>query len=848
MDLRNEAKYYLQKWFSVIPVGKNKIPLINWKEYQERFPTEEEIDKWFDEFPDAQIGAVTWKISWIMVIDVEKWWDISWVPETATSKTGWGGYHFFYKFSKPFKNKTRIRELTDIRWEGGYVMMPPSISDKWEYKWIKKVALQIFPYWLFEEEKKEKQYTQTFDSEYEWVNEWWRNDAMARYAWHLVAKIHPTEWTKIALPLLMEANQKNEPPLPDHEVKAIFDSITSIEKSADNDRWYKKENELPEDSDVMPFFSAAESDESSKLEKYSTWFNIFDWALEWWMAEWDLVVISGSTWHGKCLWKWTDILMFDWTLKKVEDISVWDIIMWDDSTPRNVLSLARWRDVMYDVIPVKWDKYTVNESHILSLKRTWSNNKKWKNRKWEIVDIELKEYLTKSKSWKHLHKWYRAWVNFSEKQLPISPYFLWLWLWDWDSRHCWITTNDEEIVNYLQSYSKELWMKFVTLSQPEWKCWRYYISRWFKWAPLRWFSLWKELSNMNLLKNKHIPHIYKTSSRQDRLELLAWLIDSDWNLTYSNYEITQRSEKLSDDIVYLARSLWFASYKSKYIKRIKSIWFEWEYYRVIIAWDCSVIPVRIKRKKANKRRHKKDVLVTWIKIVKKWMWDYYWFELDGNKRFLLWDFTVTHNTETTLTLTYNFASQWIPVLYFSYEVLIGYLLEKFKKMWATEDMPIYCPQKIVTGNISWVEKKVLESKSKYWIKVVVIDHLWFLMPKVKMSDMSWWNYATYITQMVRELKQIAVREKIIIVLPVHMRKTVDEPSINDLKDSSWIWQEADEVFIIIREKNHDPDSSNYYTNHSKIKLEKNRKTWQSVQWWFTLINWRFVHDEFYKKK
>ncbi|HNV61376.1 MAG TPA: hypothetical protein PKN54_00365 [Candidatus Cloacimonas acidaminovorans] len=68
----------------------------------------------------------------------------------------------------------------------------------------------------------------------------------------------------------MEANQKNDPPLPDHEVKAIFDSITSIEKSADNDRWYKKQEEVPEDSDVMPFFSAAENDESAKLEKYST--------------------------------------------------------------------------------------------------------------------------------------------------------------------------------------------------------------------------------------------------------------------------------------------------------------------------------------------------------------------------------------------------------------------------------------------------------------------------------------------------------------------------------------------------------------------------------------------------
>jgi|GEM_PF-4168307 len=38
--------------------------------------------------------------------------------------------------------------------------------------------------------------------------------------------------------------------------------------------------------------------------------------------------------------------------------------------------------------------------------------------------------------------------------------------------------------------------------------------------------------------------------------------------------------------------------------------------------------------------------------------------------------------------------------------------------------------------------------------------------------------------MVRELKQIAVRERIIIILPVHMRKTIDEPSVNDLKDSS----------------------------------------------------------------
>ena len=42
--------------------------------------------------------------------------------------------------------------------------------------------------------------------------------------------------------------------------------------------------------------------------------------------------------------------------------------MGDDSTPRKVLSIARGQDKMYDVIPVKGDKYTVNQEHILCLK------------------------------------------------------------------------------------------------------------------------------------------------------------------------------------------------------------------------------------------------------------------------------------------------------------------------------------------------------------------------------------------------------------------------------------------------------------------------------------------------
>ena len=71
---------------------------------------------------------------------------------------------------------------------------------------------------------------------------------------------------------------------------------------------------------------------------------------------------------GKCLSKNTPIIMYDGSIKMVQDIKVGDQLMGDDSTPRNVLSLARWREMMYDIIPNKGYKYTVNESHILSLK------------------------------------------------------------------------------------------------------------------------------------------------------------------------------------------------------------------------------------------------------------------------------------------------------------------------------------------------------------------------------------------------------------------------------------------------------------------------------------------------
>jgi len=89
--------------------------------------------------------------------------------------------------------------------------------------------------------------------------------------------------------------------------------------------------------------------------------------------------------RGKCLGKDTPILMYDGSIKKVQNILVGDILMGDDFTGREVLSLARGKEQMYKVMEKDSNRfYIVNESHILSLKNIKTNR---------IIDIELKDYI-----------------------------------------------------------------------------------------------------------------------------------------------------------------------------------------------------------------------------------------------------------------------------------------------------------------------------------------------------------------------------------------------------------------------------------------------------------------------
>jgi DNA polymerase III delta prime subunit len=390
------------------------------------------------------------------------------------------------------------------------------------------------------------------------------------------------------------------------------------------------------------------------------------------------LLLTGAPGIGKCHAKDTEILMADGSIKLVQDIVVGDKIMGDDSNPREVLSLGRGQDMMYDIIPTKGNPYRVNSEHIMCLKQSGKgiiqpingkdtikykagriNNKEHRisyktfktyddaedylnnfSEEDNIVEISVKNFLAlPSKIKNGWLKGYRKGVNFPYIEPDFDPYIIGLWLGDGSSSSPKITSQDAEIITYLQK------------TLPQYNLMLSYYSKYD--YSIRAITNGKKdniflevLKKYNMLNNKYIPSHFKCNSRDVRLKLLAGLVDTDGYVKYNTIEIVQKSKQMADDILYLARSLGFAAYSKEKnscwtYKNIKKYGV---YNKITISGDISEIPIRIKRKIPETRLQKKDVLVTGIEIKEAGYGDYYGFTLDGNHRYLMGDFTVTHNT------------------------------------------------------------------------------------------------------------------------------------------------------------------------------------------------------------
>ncbi len=384
----------------------------------------------------------------------------------------------------------------------------------------------------------------------------------------------------------------------------------------------------------------------------------------------------------------TKILMFDGTIKHVQDIEVGEQLMGDDSTPREVLNLVRGNNMMYQITNVKGESYIVNSDHILCLiytnkKRLYFDNLKkcyvviWFNNKTisvktkfftitnktesevrtmaqsyynniiedRIIEICVSDYLLLPKRLKQNLKGYKAKVEFLNIDTPIDPYMIGYWLGDGHTSIPAITSQESSV------------LKYFTTGLAQYNCYLQYQNGYtyrINGTGTRAIgsnAFQNGLVSLNLINNKHIPYIYLCNSRANRLKLLAGLIDADGNLdqrTKSQFEFSQSiaHSQIIDDIIYLCHSLGFACYKNKK----KTSWIHNGIKKYGDAWRICIngegieqIPTLSPRKQATPRQQIKNVLVSGITITPLKVDNYYGFQVDKNQRYLMGNFIVTHN-------------------------------------------------------------------------------------------------------------------------------------------------------------------------------------------------------------
>ena len=366
------------------------------------------------------------------------------------------------------------------------------------------------------------------------------------------------------------------------------------------------------------------------------------------LASGESLLVASPTGSGKCHPAGTLIMMHDGSNRAVEDILPGDQLMGPDSNPRNVMSVSTGYGPIVEIQPTRGKPWRCNDEHVLTLVRTGERNDPGRpeyGRGGEIIDISVRQYLKESDYFKHIHKLSRAGeITFQnprdKRSRNVPAYILGLLIGDGDltNGRVGITTTDEPIVEELRAYAARTQTNLAK-SDYSGRAPTYYFRRK---NPVT--GNWPR-SECRLLgiaehraADKFIPTNYMTAPPEDRLELLAGLLDTDGYLGGAVYEYSSKSRVLAEDVCFVARSLGFAAILAQ------KIVMQGIYWRVLIAGDTDRIPCRLTRKQAQPRRQKKNPLRTGFRVRNIGPAPFYGFTLDGDGRYLLADFTVTHNT------------------------------------------------------------------------------------------------------------------------------------------------------------------------------------------------------------
>ena len=208
-------------------------------------------------------------------------------------------------------------------------------------------------------------------------------------------------------------------------------------------------------------------------------------------------------------------------------------------------------------------------------------------------------------------------------------------------------------------------------------------------------------------------------------------------------------------------------------------------------------------------------------------------------------------TNLAMSMMYGMAKEGVKSLFFSYEVDWKNVVRSFAEMEESDglvpgeqDIPIHIPIELHRGGdklqLQWLREAIEKAKAE-GVQFVVIDYLHFLIP-YQITN----NFSIVVGNVVREVKRIALDVGMPIMLIVAMKNLQTDrlPTVWDIRDSSMIMHEADDIMVMARLKKSQVEKlttvgsgdkkrlsdklessvDDPYSNISILKLEMSRKS------------------------
>lgn len=336
-------------------------------------------------------------------------------------------------------------------------------------------------------------------------------------------------------------------------------------------------------------------------------------------------------------------------LQRIKDLRVGDYVMGIDGTPRKVLATHTGVDHMYRLkVNTGGEDQIVNSKHLVYYKeKTYYNSAELTKLQTPVDIIAEDKNKNYKKNLRYLQR-VKDVIPVKYTELLIDPYILGLWLGDGFVKKPSFITTDIEIINAISEYADKSGLTTSIYSTNSKAVIINLISKSGR------NSFKEALRYYKILDNKFIPEQFIYTTKENRLKLLAGLIDTDGNLSKrDNYYIFSQCESrkhIVETAAFIARSLGFKCSIHRYEgKKNKQILNNKKISTCEPTWILNIldgdetIPCKIPRKISNIKKTKGSALQSNFRTQYEGIGEYCGITVDGDNLFLLGDFTIVHN-------------------------------------------------------------------------------------------------------------------------------------------------------------------------------------------------------------